>query len=405
MQERNIIVEELRKVPIEKQKVEIVERKGTGHPDTICDSIMESVSIDLCKEYLKKFGAIMHHNIDKGLLVAGSSEKKFGGGSITEPMRLIFGDRATYSVGGKKIDVGGIAINAAKNWLRKNLRFVNPTKHMIYQVEIKSGSAELSDIFARKGKILGANDTSAAVGYAPLSETEKIVLATEKFLNSKKFKKEFLEGGEDVKVMGYRENSDLYLTFVMPLIDRFVKSEEDYFRKKDEVLEGVKGFVEERIDKEKIKRVKLYYNTLDKKGRGMGGMYLTVLGTSAEDADCGEVGRGNRVNGVIALNRPMGTEAAAGKNPVSHVGKIYNVLTHKIANEIYDQVNKIEEVYVWLCSQIGKPIDQPMVAAVQLIPKDKVSGFAEQVREIINSELQNIGKFTKELAKGKYPIC
>ena len=64
-------------------------------------------------------------------------------------------------------------------------------------------------------------------------------------------------------------------------------------------------------------------------------MYLTLLGTSAEQGDSGQVGRGNRVCGLISLNRPMSVEAAAGKNPVSHVGKIYNVLAHELAMRIY----------------------------------------------------------------------
>nr|WP_262370118.1 methionine adenosyltransferase [Dictyoglomus thermophilum] len=131
-----------------------------------------------------------------------------------------------------------------------------------------------------------------------------------------------------------------------------------------------------------------------------------MLGTSAEDADSGQVGRGNRVNGVIALNRPMGTEAAAGKNPVSHVGKIYNILTHKIANEIYQNVPGIKEVYVWLCSQIGKPIDQPKIATAQLILENGVSIYdvAKPVEDIIDQELANIEKFCNELAEGKYSV-
>jgi len=399
-----IIVEKLRKISVEKQRIEIVERKGLGHPDTMCDSIMENVSLNLCKEYMKKFGTILHYNVDKGMLVAGGSEKKFGGGKIVVPIRLIFGDRATYKVGEKEIDVKKIAITSAKEWIKKNLRFVDPEKHVVYQVEIKPGSAELTDIFARKGKVLGANDTSAAVGYAPLSETEKIVLSTEKFLNSKNFKKEFPDGGEDVKIMGYRENTDLHLTFAMPLIDRFISSEEEYFRKKKEILERTRKFIEEKINKEKIKKLYLYYNTLDRKGRGMGGMYLTVTGTSAEDADCGQVGRGNRVNGLIALNRPTGTEAAAGKNPLSHVGKIYNVLTYKIANEIHSAIGA-KEVYVWLGSQIGVPINKPMTVTVQLIGEEPTKKTEEQIKEITNRELENIDKLTRELAEGKYAVC
>jgi S-adenosylmethionine synthetase len=89
-------------------------------------------------------------------------------------------------------------------------------------------------------------------------------------------------------------------------------------------------------------------------------MYLSVLGTSADDADSGAVGRGNQVNGIIALHRPRGSEAAAGKNPVSHVGKIYSVLTHLLADQIYTQVSGVREVVVWLCSRIGDPVDRPV---------------------------------------------
>src|SRR5947199_10784479 len=99
----------------------------------------------------------------------------------------------------------------------------------------------------------------------------------------------------------------------------------------------------------------------------MGGLYLTVLGTSADDGYGGQVGRGNRVNGVIPLNRPTCSEAAAGKNPVSHVGKIYNLLTYEIAQHVHQKISGVREVYVWLLSQIGKPINEPKVAGVELI--------------------------------------
>ena len=95
---RNITVEILANKPVAEQDVEIVERKGVGHPDYICDAIMESISVALSQEYLKRFGDILHHNIDKGLLVAGQVERKFGGGRIIKPMELIIGDRATFRV-------------------------------------------------------------------------------------------------------------------------------------------------------------------------------------------------------------------------------------------------------------------------------------------------------------------
>jgi len=403
MMARNILVDCLRQTPIEQQKIEIVERKGVGHPDSICDAIMESISVKLSSEYRKKTGEIRHHNIDKSLLAAGEAETRFRGGIIKKPMLLIIGDRATFDIGNIHIPVDEIAIQTAKEWFKENLRFVNPEKDVLYQVELKPGHPELMDIFERKGKVLGANDTSAAVGYAPMTRTEKIVLNVEKYVNSPEFKKRFPESGEDVKVMGYRKNNDLYLTIAMAFVDQYVESEDDYFKKKAALHEEISRFVRENTD---FDHVKVDLNTLDIRGKGIEGVYLTVTGTSAESGDSGQVGRGNRTNGVIPLNRPFCSEAAAGKNPVSHVGKIYNSLTHKIASEVYNKVSGLEEVYIWLLSQIGKPIDQPAIAAAQVVMKSNNSfeSVRNEIEEVINHELENIDKFCEDLANGRIAI-
>ena len=397
---RNIIVEDLKQTPLEKQRIEIVERKGLGHPDYICDAVMDNISIGLSREYLEKAGSILHHNVDKALLVAGETEPRFNGGIVKQPMLFVFGDRATSEFNGTKINVGEIAINVAKEWFRKNMRFVNPEKHVKYQVELKPGSAGLVDIFKRKGKVLGANDTSAAVGYAPMTRTEKIVLKTEQFLNSKEFKQRFPESGEDIKVMGSRINNNLNLIISMAFVDRFVRSEEDYFEKKAKILEEINRFVSASTN---FESVGVQLNTLDARGRGLGGIYLTVLGTSADSGDSGQVGRGNRVNGLISLNRPFCSEAAAGKNPVSHVGKIYNVLTYKIAQHVYEDVPEVGEVYIWLLSKIGSPIDQPAVAAAQVIMRgnNSLEKARREISEVLDYELDNIDKFCMELAQGK----
>jgi len=399
----NIIIKNLHSDPISLQDIEVIERKGVGHPDTICDSLMNNVSVRLSKYYLDKFGVILHHNIDKGLLVAGEAEQKFGGGKIKKPMLLIYGDRATFDLGGHSIPVEEIAIDTAKEWFKENLRFVDPESDVKYQVELKKGSTALTDIFSRKGEVLGANDTSAAVGYAPLTETEKLVLNTEKFLNSKNFKKRFPESGEDVKIMGVRNNEEVDLTIAMPLVDRFVESEKEYFRKKETITKEIENFVANNTHYE----ASVFLNTLDAKGRGASGCYLTVTGICAEDADCGQVGRGNRVNGLIPLNRPVSNEAAAGKNPVSHVGKIYNLLSHRIANEVYENVGGIKEIYVWLVSQIGTPIDKPKITAAHVITDyDSInSKMREDISGVIQDEFSKIKQFCLDLALGKYEVC
>ncbi|MEM3730202.1 MAG: methionine adenosyltransferase [Candidatus Bathyarchaeia archaeon] len=397
---RNIVVESLKQTPLEKQRIEIVERKGLGHPDYICDAVMDNISIRLSKEYLEKTGSILHHNVDKSLLVAGEAEPRFGGGIVKQPMLFVFGDRATTEFDGVKIDVKEIAINTAKEWFKKNMRFVDPEKHVKYQVELKPGSAGLVDIFKRKGKVLGANDTSAAVGYAPMTRTEKIVLQTEQYLNSKEFKNRFPETGEDIKVMGFRINNTLNLTVAMAFVDYYINSEKEYFEKKAKIVAELENFV---LANTNFDNVNIQLNTLDAPGRGLGGLYLTVLGTSADSGDSGQVGRGNRVNGLISLNRPFCSEAAAGKNPVSHVGKIYNVLTYRIAQHVYEEVPEIEEVYIWLLSKIGSPIDQPTVAAAQVVMKENNSleKVKREISEVLDYELENIDKFCIELAEGK----
>ena len=383
--------------------VEIVERKGLGHPDSICDAVMERISQALSRAYLEKFGVILHHNCDKGLLVAGKVERRFGGGRVIEPMRLVIGDRASFGVGGEKIDVAGIAEEAAKVWFRENLR-IDPDRHLNYQVELKPGSEELTGLFERQ-RVLGANDTSAVVGYAPLSETERLVLETERYLNSKQFKKIFPETGEDVKVMGVRTVNRLEFTVAMPLLDSHINSEADYFSHKDAVLHDLENFLQSRI--EAAFSISVGLNTLDRPGLGMAGMYLSVLGTSAEDADSGEVGRGNQVNGIIALNRPRGSEAAAGKNPVSHVGKIYNVLAHQLAARLQMKITELKSVTVWLCSRIGEPIDHPRLVSVQvqLYPGVALDDVSRRIREIIIDEFEKMPVFCNELAKGYFPVC
>jgi S-adenosylmethionine synthetase len=225
-------------------------------------------------------------------------------------------------------------------------------------------------------------------------------------MNSKQFKKEFPETGEDIKVMGMRRDRDLDLTIALAFVDRFIESENDYFRRKQEVQDRVVEFAKSKVN---MDSVNVYINTLDVPGRGMGGIYLTVLGTSADDADCGQVGRGNRVNGIIPLNRPTSSEAAAGKNPTSHVGKIYNLLTYRMATRIYEDVGGLQEVYVWLLSQIGVPVNQPKIAAAQLVlqPGVELKSVQRDVREVMESELDDghLKRFINSLIKGRTPIA
>ena len=401
---RNVLVTELKQVALEEQPLEICERKGLGHPDSICDAVMNQVSVDLSAEYLKRFGTILHHNLDKGLLAAGETRVKFGGGEVVRPLLIVYGDRATFNVGDEVVPVDDIAKRSTKKWMERNMRFIDPDNHVRYQSEIKPGAASLQDIFERRGKFLGANDTSAAVGFAPMTETERLILGLEKHLNSPEFKKEFPESGEDIKIMGLRRHRKLDLTVAIAFVDRFIPGEAEYFRSKDEIGNAIDEFINANYG---FEEVNVGLNILDARGRGIDGLYLTVLGTSGEGGDSGQVGRGNNVIGVIPLNRPVSSEAAAGKNPVSHVGKIYNVLSYRIADEVSKKVNGIKETYIWLLSSIGQPINEPKVVSTQVILEDGVSlgEVSPEIEDVIAHEFEHLSEFCMELATGKINVC
>jgi S-adenosylmethionine synthetase len=394
------------RMPAHRLNVEYVERKGLGHPDSMCDAMMEAISVALSAEYLRIAGRVMHHNIDKGLLVAGQTTPRLGGGTVDAPMRLVIGDRATDRIDGHEIPVGEIAETAARQWLKEHLRFVDPQAHLIVQNELRPGSAELQGIYGAGSEVVVlANDTSVGVGFAPYTETEQLVREAERCLNSAEFKQQFPESGEDVKVMGVRRGKALFMTVAVAIVDRFLRSTQEYVERKAAILNQLRQHLNSRL--RTIDSLELQLNTLDDPVRGPDGLYLSVLGTSAECGDGGQVGRGNRVSGLISLSRPMTLEAAAGKNPVHHVGKVYNLLAQHTAQRIAQSLDAIDEVYIWFCSQIGRPVAEPWFASAQVALKAGASlaDVETPLRQIVAEELRGTAAFSARLIRGELPIC
>lgn len=384
----NINIEPLKIHSVEEDSVEIVERKGFGHPDTICNSIVDQISI----EYFKKWKG--HHNFDKALLSAGKSTPAFGGGEIDKVPTFCLGDRATTIFNGEKVDVEQLTKKTMEDWFTTNMENFPIPK---YQTYLSEGSGNLKDIFSRDSKrFLPANDTSAATGYAPFSKTESITMNLEKYLNSPVFKKNHPYSGQDIKIMTIRTGDKLNITVAMAIIDRYISSVKSYKSKIDEMTLDALDFCENNYT-DLVPTLRI--NALDNYNRGIDGLYLTVSGSSAECGDSGQVGRGNNPVGVIALNRPMSVEAAAGKNSVSHIGKIYNHFCFHLSEKIYQayKENGLNTVYVWMVSQIGRPINEPTVIYV----KHNASKLNGEIKELISSEMENLDKFCLDLASGK----
>ncbi|ABO09518.1 methionine adenosyltransferase [Pyrobaculum calidifontis] len=400
-----IVVEKVDKIPTAKRLVEIVERKGQGHPDYIADGISEWVSRYLSRYYLEHFGVILHHNVDKTLVVGGQAAPKFGGGEVIQPIYIIVSGRATSEVktkdGTVKIPLGTIVIQAARDWLKSHFRFLDPDVHTIIDYRIGQGSADLVGIYdlGVRGVPL-ANDTSVGVGYAPLTPLEELVYKTERLLNSRDFKSKYPEVGEDVKVMGVRVGKEVKLTVACAMISRLVKDKSHYISVKEDVKRAIEDLAAKIMPDY---NVEVTVNAADKPEYDI--FYLTVTGTSAEHGDDGMTGRGNKANGLITPMRSMSLEAAAGKNPVSHVGKIYNVVAQRIADRIYKEVKDVVEVYVEVVSQIGKPINEPKILNVEILSSGELTGeLRREAEAIAKEEMDRITQVTELILRGEVSL-
>ncbi|MBP2250577.1 glyceraldehyde-3-phosphate dehydrogenase (NAD(P))/S-adenosylmethionine synthetase [Halarchaeum solikamskense] len=402
MTERNIRVQPIDRGAVEDETVEIVERKGVGHPDSICDGVAEHVSEALAQAYLDRVGKVLHYNTDETQLVAGTAAPAFGGGEVIEPVYLLVVGRATKHYVDETgtehhIPVDAIALEAARDYLRETLPALDLETDIVVDVRLGEGSGDLQEVFGEDERhVPEANDTSFGVGHAPLTETEELVLETERHLNGP-YHAEHPAIGQDVKVMGKREGDHIDLTVAVALVDRHVPDIDAYEAEIEGVRETVAALADDHTDRD----VTVHVNTADDYEEGS--VYLTVTGTSAEQGDDGSVGRGNRANGLITPNRSMSMEATSGKNPVNHIGKIYNLLSTQIAESVVDDVEGIRDLRVRLLSQIGRPIDQPHVADVHVVTDEGVAiaDIEADVREIVDAELADVTSITQRVIDGE----
>jgi len=392
MTERNIHVQPASGRAVADQEIEIVERKGVGHPDSICDGVAESVARALAQLYLDRFDKLLHFNTDETQLVAGTAAPAFGGGEMLEPIYLLVVGRATKTYGGRSIPAESTALGAARKYLDETLPDLDVSSDIIVDVDLGAGSGDLQSVFGESGAVPMANDTSYGVGHAPLTPTERVVLEAERRLNA-----EYAPGnpeiGADIKVMGKREGDRIDVTVAVAMVDRHVGDMEAYRTAVEGVREYVRDMAREYTDHE----VTVHVNTADDYNEGS--IYLTTTGTSAEQGDDGSVGRGNRANGLITPNRPMSMEATSGKNPVNHIGKLYNLLSTEMARSVVAEVDGIRQLQIRLLSQIGDPIDQPHVADAEVVtePAVDVGEIHDDVVEAIDTELEDVTSITDRI--------
>ena len=335
--------------------VEFVERKGSGHPDTICDRLAEDLARDLARTSLEQTGRVQHFNVDKAIFAAGSVDVGFGGGEHTKRSRLVLVGKVNFT------DQWRPNVDALTDGTRSRLLQLLPDATPdAFDVEIwlNQSAADLADVVTQghRDGVPRANDTSFAAVSVPRSALEDVVYRLEHYLNSAPYRGE-VPIGRDIKVMGARHDSEVAVTVAVPVLARKVHDRKAY----DQVIERV------RIDALALVRDVFGQNSTVRVNQAdtADSQYLTLTGTSAEAGDDGQVGRGNRFGGLITPYRPMSLEAAAGKNPAAHVGKTYHAFAEDISRRIIAET-EADEATIRMLSSIGHPVTEPQMVHVEI---------------------------------------
>lgn len=349
--------------------VEFVERKGTGHPDTICDHLAETLARELATEYLAHTGRVQHFNVDKAVLAAGSVDIGFGGGHHTKASKLVLVGKANFG-GDWKPNPDELAV-AYKAHL---LELLPDASADAFEVEVwlNQSSVDLQAVVDTDiDSAPLANDTSFAAVSLPRSPLEQMVHQVEHRLNSDTFRAE-VPVGRDIKVMGARVEDHARVTVAAPVLARRVENRADY----DAVVAAIHDATVAVSTTIYGDEVQVAVNQADNEDSP----YLTLTGTSAEAGDDGQVGRGNRFGGLITPYRPMSLEAAAGKNPAAHVGKTYHAVGSDIAQRLIAE-SDISEVTVRLLSSIGHPVTNPQAAHIEVVGPHDEAHIAAVVKD------------------------
>jgi S-adenosylmethionine synthetase len=374
-----------------------VERKGTGHPDTICDAISEALSRAYAGYCHARFGSVAHHWFDKVMLIGGAAEVVYGVGEILKPMKIVCAGKCAFRVGDEAIPIEDLFRQAIESVLSKTLVGFRGREHYTLQIEVVDsqgagrassryrphGPEELFRIAATDGV---SNDSNLLSGFAPFSRLERLVLLTERYVNGADFKQRHPDTGTDVKVFGRRVRDDVELLLNMPFLAGKIDSLDHYFTRKQEVGANVLAFCRDELGM--VPRLSM--NATDRNGRA----YLTALGSVADTGDVGVTGRGNRINGLITPMRPMSIEAAPGKNPADHTGKLYGLLAQRLAETLAEELDGPCEVHIFTAKET--PLNDPDLVQIA-ISENAPADVERRIRSVVEEKVAALPRLRAEI--------
>ncbi len=319
--------------------IEVVERKGLGHPDTLADALAERMSVAYSRYCLQDFGAVLHHNLDKLYLQGGHCRTGLGVFEMTIPVTLFIGGRVSTSFGGHPIEHRDLFEHVARDYLATILPGFDHSSWLRIEHLTTDRSrfpawfhphdrGDLPELVSP-----AASDTVAVTGWWPRTPTEGLTLALERHLNQEGRGPRDPCLGQDIKVMAIRRGLHVDVTVnvaVSPVAATDTGTYEDILAMLHAELDAI---AIQTLGGAMSHRLRL--NSGDANPYRGKRHYLLGSGSCLELGEEGFVGRGNTVSGYIPVHRPKSAEAAFGKNPTYHAGKVYALHAEVIAQAIY----------------------------------------------------------------------
>jgi S-adenosylmethionine synthetase len=384
--------------------VELVERKGRGHPDTLADRLAEHLSARYSLYTRQRFGVILYHNFDKVGLLGGESEVAFGAGQLVKPIRVLLNGRAADRLGNTRIPLRDLLQEWASEFLTRELPLLNVNRDLEFHYNISTANTpgypvtdfkpeSVSQLHQLRQRL--SSDTAAICVQVPLTPVEEAVIAVERLLTDDSYRNARPWLGSDIKVLACRTDRHIGVTVCVPQIAQAVRSIDEYRCNLETVRQDIYDVLVRHLYG---CSVELHINTKDNFDRGE--LYLTAIGSCIESGDEGLVGRGNRPNGVISANRPHTGEAACGKHPVFFPGKVYPVAGWEIATRLYAICGT--PVEIWLIAQEGRPLYDPWKVIVIHESADLPRSIVEQT---VSEVLGNLDAVTEMILDGRVSLC
>jgi len=373
--------------------VEFVERKGRGHPDTLADAIAERF-VELYVDWtLRELGVVTNAWVDKVVLLGGASDFDWGRGRMLRPIEVMFAGKVTSQVGrGAEIPVAELQKLAAWECLMAAYPLLTEGDLMVRDLTTATRGAGRPASWYAPGDLKAlhqrppefANDSVICCGYAPLSAVERYVLELEGLLASGAGRPP--SAGTDVKVLAQRIGPELELTLAVPAIASLTESRRHYDDLKGAAIEIARGQAVQMLPDLTLTEVRV--NTRDDDNA----VYMSHLGGALDTGDVGVVGRGNRLNGLIAPGRETSIEAPHGKNPLNHAGKVYAVSCRRLANAIHERIGG--EVFVTIVTETGRLLDDPLHIAIKL--GSGAEPHRREIEDLVERERAWLGDLSPE---------